>query len=90
MKAAQAPLAAARANHEGDLKLFLSSGGGGGWRKLGVGVNAGRRGSAAASIEDPFTGVGGCSRRCRAEAERSGSMGWRLRFSTCSCNFMVS
>lgn len=45
MKAAQAPLAAARANHEGDLKLILSLGGGGG------GVKEGRRGSAAASID---------------------------------------
>lgn len=59
MKAAQAPLAAARANHEGDLKLILSLGGSGGGREPWVGVKEGRRGSAAASIKDLFTGVGG-------------------------------
>lgn len=56
LKAAQAPLAAARANHEGDLKLILLLGGGGGWRGPWVGVKGGRRGSAAASIEDFFRG----------------------------------
>lgn len=60
LKAAQAPLAAARANHEGDLKLILALGGGGGGREPWVGVKNGRRGSGAASIEDFFfTGVGG-------------------------------
>lgn len=59
MKAAQAPLAAARANHEGDVKLILLLGGGGGRREPWVGVKGGRRGSAAASIEDIFRGGGG-------------------------------
>lgn len=58
LKAAQAPLAAARANHEGDVKLILLLGGGGGRREPWVGVKRGRRGSAAASIEDIFRGGG--------------------------------
>lgn len=84
LRAAQAPLAAARANHEGDLKLIMSFGGGGGGREPWVGVNTGRRGSAAASIEDFLTGVGkgpGAGgrvvfRTCRAEGEISGNLGW--------------
>lgn len=89
LKAAQAPLAAARANHEGDLKLILSLGGSGGGREPWVGVKEGRRGSAAASIKDLFTGVGARG-GSGAEGERLGNLGWRLRFSTCSCNFIVS
>lgn len=55
LKAAQAPLAAARASQEGDLKLILFLGSGGG----GHSWCGGRRGSAAGSIEDFFQGRGG-------------------------------
>lgn len=55
LKAAQAPLAAARASQEGDLKLILFLGSGGG----GHSWCGGRRGSAAGSIEDFFQGPGG-------------------------------
>lgn len=68
MKAAQAPLAAARASQEGDLKLILlfgSRGEGQSW----CGVKGGRRGSVAASIEDFILGRAGVW-------ERPGNLGW--------------
>lgn len=78
LSAAQAPLAAARANHEGDLKLIMSFGGGGGGREPWVGVNTGKRGSAAASIEDFLTGVGGGLGGGGGRGEwRSGDLGGR-------------
>lgn len=58
LKAAQAPLAAARANQEGDLKLILLLGGGGGGRGPWVGVKGERRGSVAASIGEVFSREG--------------------------------
>lgn len=85
LKAAQAPLAAARANHEGDLKLILALGGGGGGREPWVGVENGRRGSGAASIEDFFLlewgGRGWGLFRVAAESLFR-NLRWRLRFST--------
>lgn len=80
LKAAQAPLAAARANQEGDLKLILSLGGGGSGREPWVGVEKGRRGSAAASIEDFLTGVGARGFG-QYIGERLGNLRWRLIFS---------
>lgn len=62
LKAAQAPLAAARASQEGDLKLILFLGSrveGQSW----CGVKRGRRGSVAASIDDFFLGRKGKSRK---------------------------
>lgn len=58
LKAAQAPLAAARANQEGDLKLILLLSGGGGGRGSWVGVKGERRGSVAASIGEVFSREG--------------------------------